>query len=206
VAGEDAGGVHGANRLGGNGVANSTVFGGIAGETMASFIARNPHWRRPDEGVLAAEKARAEYPFRKASGDIHGLRDTLMDVMWDDVGVIRDKAGMERALDRLDDIEGELMTTGVADGQRSFNLTWHDWLNVRSLVEISRVITLAALGREDSRGAHFRSDFPVAGDLATSTFTVVRETDGRLGVTHEPVVFSIVKPGETLLTDKAAAE
>jgi fumarate reductase flavoprotein subunit len=206
VAGEDAGGVHGANRLGGNGVANSTVFGGIAGESMATFIARNPHWRRPDEDVLAAEMARAEYPFRKSSGNIHGLRDTLMDVMWDDVGVIRDKAGMERALDRLDDIEDELMATGVADGQRAFNLTWHDWLNVRSLVEISRVITLAALGREDSRGAHYRSDFPEAGDLATSTFTVVREKDGQLGVTHEPVVFSIVKPGETLLKDKAAAE
>ena len=106
----------------------------------------------------------------------------------------------------LDAIEGELMATGVADGHRTFNLTWHDWLNLRSLVEISRVITLAALGREDSRGAHFRSDYPEAGDLATTTFTVVTQRDGRPEVTHEPVVFSIVKPGETLLKDKQAAE
>jgi fumarate reductase flavoprotein subunit len=206
VAGEDAGGVHGANRLGGNGVANSTVFGGISGEVMASFIARNPHWRKPNEDALAFEKTRAEHPFRKAPGDVNGLRDQLMDVMWDDVGVIRDKVGLERALGRLDGIEGELLSMGVTDGQRAFNLTWHDWLNLRSLVEISRTITLAALGREDSRGAHFRNDFPEAGPLETSTFTVVRQTDGKLAVSHEPVVFSIVKPGESLLKDKQAAE
>lgn len=206
VAGEDAGGVHGANRLGGNGVANSTVFGGISGEAMASFVARNAHWRRPNEDVMAFEKARAEHPFRKAGGDVNRLRETLLDLMWDDVGVIRDRTGMMRALARLDDIEGELLASGVADGQRAFNLTWHDWLNLRSLVEISRTITLAALGREDSRGAHFRNDFPEAGDLATTTFTVVKQRDGRPEVSHEPVVFSIVKPGESLLTDKQAAE
>jgi fumarate reductase flavoprotein subunit len=206
VAGEDAGGVHGANRLGGNGVANSTVFGGIAGEVMASFIARNPHWRKPNEDALAFEKDRAEHPFRKRPGDVNRLRDQLMDVMWDDVGVIRDKVGLDRALARLDGIEGELVSMGVADGQRAFNLTWHDWLNLRSLVEISRTITLAALGREDSRGAHFRSDFPEAGPLETSTFTVVRQAESKVAVSHEPVVFSIVKPGETLLKDKHAAE
>src|SRR5919108_3306102 len=59
VAGEDAGGVHGANRLGGNGVTNSTVFGGIAGDVMPEFVTRNPHWRAPDEDVIEAEVARA---------------------------------------------------------------------------------------------------------------------------------------------------
>ena len=206
VAGEDAGGVHGANRLGGNGVANSTVFGGIAGETMAGFIARNPHWRAPDEDVIAAEIGRAEHPFRKPAGSVHALRERLEDLMWDDVGVIRDETGMTRALTGLDAIEGELMAIGVADGERAFNMTWHDWLNLRSLVEGSRAITLSALRRQDSRGAHFRSDFPATGDLATSTFTTVRQRDGKLEVGEEPVVFSIVKPGESLLKEKDAAE
>ena len=60
--------------------------------------------------------------------------------MWDDVGVIRDAAGLNRGLGKLDAIEGELLATGVADGDRAFNLTWHDWLNLRSLVEMSKVI------------------------------------------------------------------
>jgi fumarate reductase flavoprotein subunit len=203
VAGEDAGGAHGANRLGGNGVANSTVFGGIAGETMAAWIAANPGHRLPDEEVLAAETARAQAPFSRKAADVNALRERLMDAMWDDVGVLRDATGLTRGLGKLDAIEGELLSIGVPDGNRAFNLTWHDWLNLRSLVEISRVITLAALKRENSRGAHFREDFPGEGDLASSTFTVARHRDGGLDIADEPVRFTIVKPGETLLKEAA---
>lgn len=205
VAGEDASGMHGANRLGGNGVANSTVFGGIAGDTMPTWLAANPGRRRPDESVLEAEMARALAPFSSPPGDLDRLRERLLDTMWEHVGVIRNKSGLERALSALDDIESELLATGVADGSRAFNLTWHDWLNLRSLVEISRVIALAARRRENSRGAHFREDFPDAGDLAASTFTVARRKDNRIVITEEPVRFTIVRPGESLL-DRAAAE
>jgi fumarate reductase flavoprotein subunit len=204
VAGEDAGGAHGANRLGGNGVANSTVFGGIAGETMAAWIKANPGHRAPDEDAIDVEMARAQAPFARKPGSVNVLRERLMDTMWDDVGVIRDGAGLQRGLEALEAIESELLaTTGVADGDRAFNLTWHDWLNLRSLVEISRVITAAALRRENSRGAHYREDFSAEGDLATSTFTVARQRDGELELTDEPVQFTIVKPGESLLKEAA---
>jgi fumarate reductase flavoprotein subunit len=206
VAGEDAGGVHGANRLGGNGVANSTVFGGISGETMADWIGRNPGHRAPDEDVLGAEMARAQRPFAGKGGDLNRLRESLLDAMWDDVGVLRDAAGLRRGLEKLETIEAELLSAGVADGDRAFNLTWHDWLNLRSLVEISKVIASAAIKRENSRGAHYRQDFPDEGDLATSTFTVARQRDGRLGITDEPVAFTLVRPGESLLNDRKAAE
>jgi fumarate reductase flavoprotein subunit len=146
---------------------------------------------------------RAQHPFRRSGGDLNRLRERLLDAMWDDVGVIRDAAGLKRGLAKLDAIEGELLATGVADGDRAFNLTWHDWLNLRSLVEISKVIALAALERENSRGAHFREDFPGEGDLAASTYTVVRQRDGALDITEEPVKFTIVKPGETLLKEAA---
>jgi fumarate reductase flavoprotein subunit len=203
VAGEDSGGAHGANRLGGNGVANSTVFGGIAGETMAAWIAANPGHRAPDEEAIGAEMARAQAPFERKPGDVNALRERLLDAMWDDVGVIRDAAGLQRGLQEVEAIEGELLGIGVPDGDRAFNLTWHDWLNLRSLVEISKVITVAALKRENSRGAHYREDFPGEGDLATSTFTVARHKNGRLSITDEPVQFTIVKPGESLLKEAA---
>ncbi len=206
VAGEDASGMHGANRLGGNGVANSTVFGGIAGDVMPRWIAENPGHRLPDPDLLAFEVARAEYPFSRNAGDLNALRERLLDAMWDDVGVVRDRAGIERGLAAIDAIEAELLATGVADRDRRFNLTWHDWLNLHSLCEISRVIALAALRRENSRGAHFRSDFPEPGDLATSTFTVARQKGGRIEMSDAPVAFTHVKPGETLIRDPIAAE
>jgi len=206
VAGEDASGMHGANRLGGNGVANSTVFGGIAGDVIPHWIAKNPGRRTPDPDLLAFEAARAEHPFSHQAGDLNALREKLLDTMWDDVGVVRDRGSIERGLATLDSIEAELLATGVADRDRRFNLTWHDWLNLRSLCEISRVIALAAARRENSRGAHYRSDFPESGDLATSTFTVARQKTGRIEMTDAPVEFTHVKPGETLIRDAIAAE
>jgi fumarate reductase flavoprotein subunit len=204
VAGEDASGMHGANRLGGNGVANSTVFGGIAGDTMPKWIARNPAPRAPDPHVLDAEAARALHPFSQKPGDLNRLRERLMDTMWNDIGVIRDAAGIEGGIAALADIEAQLLATGIPAGDRRFDLTWHDWLNLRSLVEVSQVIARAAKARENSRGAHFRADFPAPGELASSRFTVARLTGGTLDITSEPVRFTHVRPGETLLTGTAA--
>lgn len=203
VAGEDASGMHGANRLGGNGVANSTVFGAIAGDTMPQWIVANAGHRAPDEGQIEAEEARALAPFAHMPGDLNALRERLLDTMWNDVGVIRDRAGLDRALAALEAIETELLATGVPAETRVFNLTCHDWLNLRSLVETSRVIALAARNRENSRGAHFREDFPEPGDLAASTFTVARQRGGRIEIGDEPVRFTIVRPGETLLKEAA---
>jgi fumarate reductase flavoprotein subunit len=206
AAGEDTGGVHGANRLGGNGVANSTVFGGIAGDVMPAWLAKNGPTREPDGNVLQAEVERALHPFGHQPGDLNHLRESLFDTMWDDVGVVRNAAGLDRAIAALDEIEAELLAIGIPDGDRRFDLTWHDWLNMRSLVETSRVVAYAAKWRENSRGAHFRADFPAAGDFAASRFSIVRQTAGKLAITDAPVVFSHVRPGETLVRDKAAAE
>src|SRR5437667_296911 len=84
VAGEDASGMHGANRLGGNGVANSTVFGGIAGDVMPRFVAASGGHRAPDESVLDAEIARALHPFVRKAGNLNDLREKLLDTMWND--------------------------------------------------------------------------------------------------------------------------
>jgi len=198
VAGEDAGGAHGSNRLGGNGVANSTVFGGIAGDVMGREVS-GMSLREPDGDMLQTEVARATHPLGKTPGPVHVLRMQLQDAMWDDVGVMRDANGMERGLTRIADIRAELMETGVAADSLILNHTWHDWLNLSSLLDISEAIARAGLTRENSRGAHFREDFPGEGDLDTSYFTEVRASGGDLDVTRQPVHFSIVKPGDTIL-------
>lgn len=199
VAGEDAGGAHGSNRLGGNGVANSTVFGGVAGDVMGMDIRRMGALRDPDESVLDQEIARACQPLGRKTANIQALRHELQEAMWEDVGVIRTRRGMERGINRVADISEELMEAGVASDNLAFNLTWHDWLNVRSLCDVSKVIAEAGLERENSRGAHFRDDFPEPGDLESSYFTVARQRGNLLEVTRERVKFSIVRPGETIL-------
>jgi fumarate reductase flavoprotein subunit len=198
VAGEDAGGVHGANRLGGNGVANSTVFGAVAGDAMAAWVGREGALREPDQDALVAAVERCE-PKAGAHGALEPLRERLYEVMWEKVGIIRDREGLESAIAELDAIDAELRACGIADSNRAFNLTWHDWLNLRSLTEVSRVIAQAAAAREDSRGAHFREDFPQTSALERSAYSSVRAAGARLEVSMKPVAFTRVKPGETLL-------
>ena len=132
--------MHGANRLGGNGVANSTVFGGIAGEEMARAAGLAATWADPDEAAIEAGVARAERPFSLPAGDPGAVRERLWRTMWDDVGVLRTREGIERGLARIESHAQELLATGLADGDRTFNLTWHDWLNLESLIDVSRVI------------------------------------------------------------------
>ncbi len=205
LAGEDSGGVHGANRLGGNGVANSTVFGGIAGATMAAHVAKGGALKDPDEAVVEAARAAALHPFETKSGDLNGLRERLESLMWDRVGILRDEEGLISAINELSDLSKNLNETGLPDSTRAFNLTWHDWLNLQSQIRIGEAIARAALAREESRGAHFREDFPETGDLDTSAYTVVRQGVDGLEVTSEPVAFTIVRPGESLIAGEAGA-
>jgi len=201
VAGEDAGGAHGSNRLGGNGVANSTVYGGVAGDVMGADIRSMSALRDPDEAILAAEIERVQLPLSKAPGTVQKLRNSLQEIMWDDVGVLRTGTGMKRAVSRVADIRAELLETGVASDNLAFNLTWHDWLNLASLCDVSEVIAKAGLARENSRGAHYREDFPESGAMESSYFTVARLLDSKVDVAREAVQFTIVKPGETILPD-----
>jgi fumarate reductase flavoprotein subunit len=205
VAGEDSGGVHGANRLGGNGVANSTVFGGIAGDAMPPWIKANGAYHEPHPDALAAAIECCRAPLGNPAGDLNAIRENLYDLMWDDVGIIRDAAGLQRAAEALDELEARLDKTGVAQADLAFNLTWHDWLNLKNLILVSKAIRSAALGREDSRGAHFREDFPEVRDLANSSYTCVTLNDSRFAIATRPVRFTRVKPGETLLSEAVEA-
>ena len=211
-------------------MANSTVFGGIAGDAMARYVKGGAPLesskqaetgdtppgsspaaraaaalRAPDEAAIAHAITAAEAPFARPAASLEPIRETLYECMWNDAGILRTAAGLQRAHAQLAQLDAQLDATGVTDGDRTFNLTWHDWLNLKNLLQISRVIVEAAIAREDSRGAHFREDFPQTGDLPTSTYTVVRQQDARIVLTREAVRFTRVKPGDSLLSATSAA-
>ena len=199
AAGEDTGGVHGANRLGGNGVANSTVYGGIAGDRMAADAGGERAFPDPDEAVLEEAAARCLGVFDRPPGDLAGIRERLSDLMWDEVGILRSAESLDRAEAGLAALAAEVEAAGAAGGGRAFNLAWQERLNMESLVTVSRAIAAAARAREDSRGAHYREDFPETGDLAATRYTAVRLEDGAFAAASEPVAFTRVRPGESLL-------
>ena len=201
AAGEDTGGVHGANRLGGNGVANSTVFGGIAGDAIAKWVPKKGVFREPDLDAAKAAISAALYPFQIEGGHMPDIRKKLYEVMWEDAGILRDAESLARARVAVDELHSELMRTGVADESRAYNLSWHDWLNLESQIIISKAVIEAAVVRKDSRGAHFREDFPEIHDLENSRCTKASLDNGKITITSELVEFTRVRPGETLIND-----
>ncbi|HEV8144392.1 MAG TPA: FAD-binding protein [Methylomirabilota bacterium] len=202
AAGEDAGGVHGANRLGGNGVAESTVFGGIAGDVMAdSIIGR----RAPavPASIADASVARATAPLARpaGSGDLYALQRTLRDVMWEQVGLVRDGDGLRDALSVIDAVEMGLADIGVPGGP-AFNIAWHDWLNLENQVTVGRLIATSAAERRESRGAHFRRDFPDMDPEGPYVVRVRRQGDA-IGVDRTPVAFTRAEPTSTTISAPA---
>lgn len=138
-------------------------------------------------------------PFGKSGGDINAVRDRLYDVMWEDAGIVRTRESLERAIVALDELDGALSEIGLGEQSRAFNLSWHDWMNLENLILVSRAICHAAIARENSRGAHFREDFPEPGDLDTSYYTVANLADGAVVMATKPVDFTRIKPGDSLI-------
>ena len=100
---------------------------------------RDATWAEPDRGRPGCGGGPRRAPVLPTAGAIsEDLRERLWRTMWDDVGVLRTREGIERGLEQLELYAEELLATGLADGDRAFNLTWHDWLNLESLIEVSR--------------------------------------------------------------------
>jgi succinate dehydrogenase/fumarate reductase flavoprotein subunit len=193
AAGEDTGGVHGANRLGGNGVAESTVFGGIAGDTIAAVVDGRPR-PRLDAAALRPLVEALTAPFGRPPGpSLYELQAELREVMWERAGLVRTGDGLGAALAALERIETDLARVGVA-GDPSLNAAWQDWLSVRNQVMAAGLIARAALERRESRGAHYRGDFPAAADGPLYTVRVRRGPDGPV-LGRAPVALTRATPG-----------
>jgi succinate dehydrogenase/fumarate reductase flavoprotein subunit len=159
AAGEDASGVHGANRLGGNGVAESTVFGARVGDTVVQWV-KDADCVEASRAQIERAQAEAEQFLKRTEGEnAFVLREELGKVMWDRVGIVRHGEKLKQALEEVA-LLTERAANCAAKGGRVFNLGWQQALDMRNLLTAANLIARSALAREDSRGAHFRQDFP----------------------------------------------
>ncbi|MEZ5313301.1 MAG: fumarate reductase/succinate dehydrogenase flavoprotein subunit [Thermoanaerobaculia bacterium] len=160
AAGECAAGLHGANRLGGNSLSDLLVFGKRAGEHAAKFAAENPA-PAVDEGVAEQALDDAVRPFEGPAGgeNPYRIQHDLQETMQDLVGIVRREEEMERALDEIGKLQRRARFVLVS-GNRDYNPGWHTAIDLRNLLTVSEAIARAALQRKESRGAHFRDDFP----------------------------------------------
>ncbi len=188
AAGECAAGINGANRLGGNSLSDLLVFGKRAGEFAAAFA------RAQAPGTIDAQQVdeaacRALAPFERGSREESPfqVQDALQDVMQDLVGIVRHEQEMQRALDALSDLRTRAARVGVA-GHREYHPGWHTALDLHPLLTVSEAITRSALERQESRGGHFREDFPdKAPAFGTVNIVVRKDSDGNMAVSRAPI-------------------
>jgi succinate dehydrogenase / fumarate reductase flavoprotein subunit/fumarate reductase flavoprotein subunit len=192
AAGEDAGGVHGANRLGGNGVADSTVFGGIAGDRMGDWVLDRP-LPRLSPAAIGAARRRVTAPLGRSGGeDLYPLQSRLRALMWEEVGLIRSGPGLKTALGEIEEIALRAEHAAVPGGT-AFNLAWQDWLNLQNQATAAWLIGRSALERTESRGSHYRRDFPEA-SAELVTVLVGRDDGASPRVWTEPVRLTRYRP------------
>ncbi len=162
AAGEVGGGMHGANRLGGNSLSDLLVFGKRAGEYAAAYVkelSARPKVASPD---LARAAADALAPFRSGSAaeNPYTIHHELQDTMQDLVGIIRVEDELKEALERIAVLRSRTETVSV-EGNRQYNPGWHLALDLRNMLLVAESVALSALERQESRGGHTRDDFPM---------------------------------------------
>jgi succinate dehydrogenase/fumarate reductase flavoprotein subunit len=194
AAGEDTGGVHGANRLGGNGIADSTVFGGIAGDSMANDVIGR-EFAPFDEKQVEEMISLAEAPLGREDLDLYPLRGQLRMNNWDKMGIIRDEKGLQEGLTVIQELKEKADRVGIAGG-KAYNIPWNDWLNLRNLLDVSQMIGWTALERKESRGAHYRSDFPKKNNRDYLKNFFMKRAKGEIKIYERPVILSRLKPEE----------
>lgn len=199
VAGEDAGGLHGASWQGGNGIAESTVFGWLAGRAGAerATASRPRRSRQPDVDLAAAEALRLAYAPWDRPGEVRPwqLWDELRDVMWSDVGLGRSHERLARALLRVVDLRDRANGLGIS-GTPQMNLDWQETLDLDSALVVSELVIRSAMARRESRGMQIRTDFPTQDDKGWLRTVLVRDHDGQPSVETRELDLSRLAPDQ----------
>jgi succinate dehydrogenase / fumarate reductase flavoprotein subunit len=187
AAGEVGAGLHGANRLGGNSLSDLLVFGMRAGKYATEYAGRQSTPRADAQQADAIVQA-ALAPFERAAGESpYQVEHDLQAMMQELVGIVRREEEIRRALESLKTLKERAAKVSVT-GNREYNPGWHTALDLQNLLTVSEIVARAAAERKESRGGHFRDDFPNK-DPGYGKFNIVirRGSAGEMQVTREPI-------------------
>jgi len=193
AAGECAGGMHGANRLGGNSLSDLLVFGKRAGEYAASFAKENDGATVNETAVAdtikwALEPIERQEAAGSASESPYQIQYDLQDTMQELVGIVRNQAEMDEAVEKIAALK-QRADQAVTPGNREYNPGWHTALDLHNLLTVSEAVAKTAAQRKESRGAHFREDYPEKSeDWGGNSLVVRKGGDGKMEITKEPVM------------------
>ena len=188
AAGECASGINGANRLGGNSLSDLIVFGKRAGEYAADFAKKNGAVK-VDEAQVEGGMRESLAPFERSKDaeNPYKVQEDLQQTMQSLVGIVRNEAEMQEALTHLTAFRMRESRVGVS-GHREYNAGWHTALDVRNLLVVSEAITRSAIERKESRGGHFREDYPdKTAEFGKVNIMVKRDPDGSMAVSRVPL-------------------
>jgi succinate dehydrogenase / fumarate reductase, flavoprotein subunit len=187
AAGECAAGINGANRLGGNSLSDLIVFGKRAGEYAAAFARKNSQPRLDDSALARAEQT-ALVPFERGGEgeNPYRVQSDLQETMQALVGIVRVESEMRQALETLEEYKARAARVGVT-GSRGYNAGWHTCLDLRNLLTVSEAIARSAIERRESRGGHFREDYPDKYPEFSSINIMVRQAGNAMQVSHVPI-------------------
>ncbi|HEV8310710.1 MAG TPA: fumarate reductase/succinate dehydrogenase flavoprotein subunit [Methylomirabilota bacterium] len=187
AAGEVAGGLHGANRLGGNSLSDLLVFGRRAGLYAADYVRALKGTVKIDDGHVEAARREVLAPFERTGGENpYQIQHDLQETMQSLVGIIRTEAELKEAVQRIQALKDRAGRVGV-EGARLYNPGWHLALDLGSLLAVSEAVTFAALERKESRGGHTREDYPKPDPHFAKVNVAVRHRNGKIVVTQEPL-------------------
>ncbi len=188
--------LHGANRLGTNSTAECLVTGKLCGQQVVKELrSERRATGKLDEKVLK-EKAAALFKSGKSDISVYELRKTLRQTMDKFVGIERDEKGLKEALETIRKVKSEIKNVSLKNASRIYNLELVNYWELKNMADVAEVITLSALNRKESRGAHYRTDFPKRDDENFLKHTVVRKEGDELKISYRNVVITKYQPEE----------
>ncbi|MBM4331576.1 MAG: FAD-binding protein [Deltaproteobacteria bacterium] len=200
AGGEAAGGVQGANRLSQNSLADIMVSGARAGDAAGQEAPKRSSFRKINEEVTAEERKKLEALFLRKKGDNLGprkIKNRLNKLMWDAVGLIRNEEGLKGALAEFRRMEEEeLPNITLATPSRRYNREFFETMELANLLKVAKAVATSALNRTESRGAHFREDYPKWDNRNWLKHLQINQRDGNLQIREGPVNLSEMKPPE----------
>ena len=192
--------IHGANRLGGNSLADGVVFGRVSGAGAADYAETHEQVEcaaQLEEKAAEWEAKFKEVTARKTGRPVVEIRDALANAMWNKCGIFRNEEGMTEALNEINQLIEDYKTCYVGDAERTYNMAFVNYCEINSMLTVAKAIVSGALYRKESRGAHLREDFTKRDDVNFLKHSLqYLQDDGEYKLTTRDVVFTKYEPQE----------